>query len=132
MTRRFYSLLFTIVLFFSKNLPAQSQSEIQVENIAVCTSIDNREPNGTANEFNAEIGQLYCFTKLKSQSDAYSISHVWFYNNKQMTKIDLKVKAKSWRTWSAKTIIPAWTGDWRVEVQDSGGNVISKVNFRIN
>ena len=131
MTRRIRSLLFIIVLLASTNLLAQSQSEIQVEDIAVCTSIDNRVPVGTADSFSADVGKLYCYTKLKSESDMYTISHVWFYNDKQMAKIDLSVKAKSWRTWSAKTIIPAWNGSWRVEVHDSDGKVISKIPFEI-
>ena len=48
-----------------------------------------------------------------------------------MAKINLPMNAKSWHTWSAKTIMPAWKGDWRVEIQDSEGNVISKIPFRL-
>ena len=48
-----------------------------------------------------------------------------------MAKIDLPMKAKSWRTWSAKTIMPAWKGDWKVEIQDSNGTVIKSISFRI-
>jgi subtilisin-like proprotein convertase family protein len=59
------------------------------------------------------------------------ISHVWFYQDKQMAKINLPVKAKTWRTWSAKTIMQAWKGNWRVEVQDSKGNIISSKSFRL-
>ena len=87
---------------------------------------------GTDSVFSSDVGKLYCFTKLSSDTDSSEISHVWFYNDKQVAKIDLPMKAKSWRTWSAKTIWPTWKGDWRVEIQDSNGNVIKSISFRIN
>jgi hypothetical protein len=48
-----------------------------------------------------------------------------------MTKIDLKVVGKSYHTWSTKTVIPKWKGDWRVEVQDPAGKVLSKISFKV-
>ena len=128
--RRTGSFIFMLVLLPSV-LFAQNQSGIQVENIAVCTSVENRQPIGTDSVFTADIGKLYCFSKLKSETDTSEISHVWFYQDKQMAKIDLTMKAKSWRTWSYKTILPSWKGNWRVEVQDSNGNVISSIPFKV-
>ena len=125
------SLIFITVLSLSSGLFAQNQSGIHVEDIAVCTSIENRQPVGTDSVFTADVGKLCCFTKLTSESDTAEISHVWFYQDKQMAKIDLSVKAKTWRTWSAKTILPEWKGNWRVEVQDSNGNVVSSIPFQV-
>ena len=126
-----YSLFLTLVLLFSVSLFAQSKPGIEVNNIVVCTSVENRQPVGTDSVFNSDVGKLYCFTGLKSQTDTSEISHVWFYKDKQMAKINLPVKAKTWHTWSAKTILPAWKGDWHVEVQNSKGDVISKISFVI-
>ncbi len=128
---RIYSFIFMIALLLSAVLFAQNTSGIEVENMAVCTSVENRQPVGTDSVFKADAGKLYCFTKLKSETDSLEISHVWFYQDKQMAKINLPVKAKTWRTWSAKTIMPAWKGNWRVEVQDSKGNIISSKSFRL-
>ena len=129
---RRYTLAFVITLLFSCGLFAQNSSGIKVTDIAVCTSVQNRQPVGIDSVFNSDAGKLYCFTEIKSQTDSTQISHVWFYNNKEMAKINLPVKAKSWHTWSAKTIIPAWKGNWRVEIQDKDGNVIATKSFRIN
>ncbi len=129
--RRTYLFIFMTVLLLPVGLFAQNQSGIEVANIAVCTSVENRQPVGTDSVFSDDAGKLYCFTKLTSQTDSSEISHVWFYQDKQMAKIDLPVKAKSWRTWSAKTIMPAWKGDWKVEIQDSNGTVIKSISFRI-
>ena len=129
--RALSSIIFMMVIILSSGLFAQSKENIKVENIAICTSIENRQPIGIDSVFNADAGQLCCYTKLTSQTDMSKISHVWFYQDKQMTKIDLVMKAKTWRTWSTKTILPDWKGDWRVEVQDSTGNVITSTSFKI-
>ncbi len=129
--KRTCSIFVLIVLLFSGGLFAQNSSSIEVEDIAVCTSVENRQPVGTDSVFTADAGKLYCFTKLSSQTDSSEISHIWFYQDKQMAKIDLPMKAKSWRTWSAKTIMPAWKGNWRVEIQDANGKSISSISFRL-
>ena len=128
---RKYSLAFAITLLLSCGLFAQNSPGVKVTNIAVCTSVENRTPVGTDSVFNSDVGKLYCFTGIKSQTDTTEISHVWFYKDKEMAKINLPVKAKSWHTWSSKTIIPAWKGSWKVEIQDSNGNVITTKSFQV-
>jgi hypothetical protein len=129
--RALSSIIFMTVIGLSSGLFAQGQENIKVENIAICTSVENRQPIGIDSVFHADAGQVCCYTKLMGQTDISKISHVWFYQDKQMSKIDLTMKAKTWRTWSIKTIIPEWKGDWRVEVQDSTGNVITSTSFKI-
>ncbi len=79
---------FLFVFLLSGGILAQNSSGIEVENIAICTSIENRQPVGTDSVFTADTGKLYCFTKLSSQTDSSEISHVWFYQDKQMAKIE--------------------------------------------
>lgn len=129
--RKIYSLIFIMVLLLSSGIFAQNSAGIEVKNIAICTAVENRQPMGMDSVFTADAGKLYCFTQLTSQTDTAEISHVWFYQNKEMAKINLPVKAKTWRTWSAKTIVPAWKGNWRVEIQDANGDVISRISFRL-
>ena len=129
--KRTYLFIVITVLLLSGGLFAQNSSGLEVANIAVCTSVENRQPIGTDSVFSSDVGKLYCFTKLTSDTDSTEISHVWFYQGKQMAKVDLPMNAKSWRTWSAKTIVPAWKGDWKVEIQDSNGNDIKSISFRI-
>ncbi|MFZ0453808.1 MAG: DUF2914 domain-containing protein [Ignavibacteriaceae bacterium] len=130
--RKFYLITLIIVLLLSGGLFAQNKPSIKVDNIAICTSVENRQPIGADSVFSSDAGTLYCFTKLTTQTDTAEISHVWYYEGKEMTKINLPVKAKTWRTWSAKTIMPSWKGNWRVEIEDSNGSVISSLSFRVN
>ena len=126
-----YTLTFVVTLLMMCGLYAQNSPKIKVTDIAVCTSVQNRQPNGIDSVFSSDIKKLYCFTEIKIQTDSAEISHVWLYKDKQMAKINLPVKAKTWRTWSSKTIIPAWKGKWRVEIQESDGNIISSKSFII-
>jgi len=114
------------VLAFAQGTPA-----IVVEDIQVCTSVENRQPVGADTSFSKDIGQLYCFTKLTSDQDTTSIFHVWYYNDKEMFRIELNVNAKTWRTWSSKRIMDTWTGGWRVDVLSSDGNILTSKQFTI-
>ena len=119
------------VALLSSGLFAQNQTDVQIEDIAICTAIEDRQPAGIDSTFSADVGKLYCYTKLKSQMDILKVTHVWFFEDKEMTTVELTMKAKSWRTWSAKTILPEWKGDWHVEIRDSAGKVITTISFKI-
>lgn len=125
--------LFGVVVIFL--LPvlafAQETPTITVEDIQICTSIENRQPVGSDTSFAKDIGQLWCFTKLSSDQDMTSISHVWYYNDREMFRIELDVKAKTWRTWSSKSIIDTWIGEWRVDILSSDGNILTSKQFTI-
>jgi hypothetical protein len=129
--RKVYLTALIIILLSVSGLFGQNTQGIKVENIAICTAVENRQPMGTDSVFSADAGKLYCFTKIASQADSTEISHVWYYKDKEMARIILPVKAKTWRTWSAKTIMPEWKGNWRVEIQDSDGDVITSLSFRV-
>jgi Protein of unknown function (DUF2914) len=129
--RILYTFAIMLVLLLSGGLYAQNPGDLMVKNIAICAGVENRQPVGSDSVFTADAGKLYCFTSINSQTEMSEISHVWFYNDKEMARINLPVKAKTWRTWSAKTILPVWKGNWRVEVQDSSGKVITSTSFHI-
>ena len=125
------SVIFFVVSFFASGLFAQDQATTSVAEIVICTSVENKQPVGADSVFASDVKQLTCFTRIVTQAEQSEVSHVWFYQDKEMTKVDLNVMGKSFRTWSRKTIIPEWKGDWRVEVQDSAGDVLSKISFKI-
>jgi hypothetical protein len=112
-------------------LLAQDQPAITVEDISICTAIENKQPAGIDSVFSSDVGQLYCYTQLTSVQDTAVISHVWIHNNEVRASVQLTLKAAKWRTWSSKRIVPEWTGDWRVEVQNEAGELLAKKTFKI-
>ena len=126
------SLFGILVIFLLPVLAfAQGTPTIVVEDIQICTSVEDRQPVGADTSFSKDRGQLWCFTKLSSDQDTASISHVWYYNDKEMLRVELDVNAKTWRTWSSKRIMDSWTGTWRVDVLSSDGNILTSKQFTI-
>jgi hypothetical protein len=129
--KRYFLINLLVILFLPVLSLAQDNPALTVEDIQICASIQDRQPVGTDTSFAREIGQLYCFTKLSGGQDASTISHAWYYNDKQMLKVELNTQAKTWRTWSNKKILNTWTGEWRVDVLSSDGKVLASKQFTI-
>lgn len=125
------SLGLSIILFLPFLALAQESDGLTVEDIRICTSVEDRQPIGADTSFDRDVGKLSCFTKLSGDQDSATIYHVWYYNDKEMAKVELSIRAKIWRTWSNKNILDTWTGNWRVDVLSSDGEVLGSMEFTI-
>lgn len=120
-----------IVLIASVAVFAQQAPEISVVDLEICTAVENRIPVGVNTTFSSDVERLYCFTKITSNQEQGSIFHVWVYNDKVMARVELPTKAKVWRTWSSKKILPSWTGKWRVDVEAPDGTLLGSKEFEV-
>lgn len=102
-----------------------------VDEIAICLSVEERQPVGTDTVFTADVGTVYCFTRVSGAAADSSVSHVWYYNNEEMARLKLNVRADAWRTWSSKRIVEEWTGSWRVDVESAAGTVLKSQAFSV-
>lgn len=125
--------VFAIVLIsvFSVIGFSQDVVTLKVDEMTICTGIEDRQPVGMDTAFVKTVGQLFCFVKVSGESDSTSISQVWFYDGKEMAKVELSVKGKTWRTWSSKRIVEDWVGQWKVEVQSATGDVLMTKEFTV-
>ena len=121
------------IFLFATPLQAQETSgtEIQLEEATICRNVVNRTPIGRGSVFSADIGRLYCFTKIVGAKTTTSIIHHWYLNGKLKASVTLPVNSASWRTWSSKTIKPDESGDWMVEVLTAGGNAMESILFLV-
>lgn len=110
---------------------AQVNTGMSVEDIQICTSVKDHMPVDANTTFSADVGRLYCFTRIINSAGNNKITHVWYFNGKEMARVELSVAASSWRTWSSKRILPQWKGDWRVDVLSSDGTVLASKKFVI-
>jgi len=99
--------------------------------VQVCTGITDRMPTGGATSFAADVGSLYCWSKITGALGEVTVKHVWMRDGKEMLAVDLPVKSVAWRTFSQKKILPQWTGSWEVKVVDSSGATLGSVAFTI-
>ncbi len=110
-----------------------SGPETSVRLISVCRGIDRetRAPDGAAEAFPADVGRLWCFTRVTGAVDSTAVTHVWYHGGEVMARVELPVRSADWRTWSSKTILPGWTGDWEVKALDPDGVVLAAYPFRV-
>lgn len=112
--------------------PAASSGEVTASRVVACQVVDNREPQGAADAFAKDVGKVYCFSHIKGVRDTLVIKHVWYHNDTQLSAVPLDVKSPSWRTYSYRTIDPAQTGTWKVQVVEAeSGNALGSVSFTI-
>ena len=130
MRHTFASLIFVLCLsaFFSSIF---AQGTLEVSEMAICTAVEDRNPVGADSMFLNTVEQVYCFTKITGGTGEEAIAHVWYYGDKEMARVDLKVGGDPWRTWSSKRIIEEWTGDWRVDVVTASGEILKSMKFTI-
>lgn len=122
------------VLLIPSFVAAQEQAKaagdqgLKVEKAVAATSVDNHEPAGESKEFEASVGTVYCWTKVTAKTTPATIKHVWYVGDKKVFEKELDLKFPSTRTWSSKT---ATSGNWRVDITDSAGAVLSSVSFTV-
>ncbi|ACO04363.1 MAG TPA: DUF2914 domain-containing protein [Persephonella sp.] len=121
------SLIFSILMIIT----ISKASQIEVIDMKFARDVVNREPVDVSDRFPPDIGRVYCWTKIKADTVPTKIYHVWYYNEKEMAKVELEIRYPVFRTWSYKTILPQWTGEWKVVVQDEEGNNIYEKTFEI-
>jgi len=96
---------------------------------AVFTSaIQGREPTDTLTSLGNDKNKIYFFTEL-SGLGGQSVTHRWEYQGKTMSEVSFNVGGPRWRVWSSKTLLPQWTGQWRVLVIDGAGNTVGEASF---
>jgi hypothetical protein len=107
---------------------ATATQGLKVEKAVVATSVENREPVGENQEFDASVGTVYCWTKIAAQTPPATIKHVWYAGDQKVFEKALEIKYPSTRTWSAKSVS---AGNWRVDVTDDSNTVLSSVAFTV-
>ncbi len=115
--------------------PVHSQDKIAplivIEEAVIATGIDNLTPVAPGVSFDANIGRLYCFTRIKTNFQPAVIKHLWFHGDKMVMEVTLPIKSSNWRTYSMKTILPSAGGDWKVDVTSEDGTLLKTLNFTI-
>ncbi len=108
-----------------------AQSDLTVPESSVATSVVDRMPSGVAMTFQADVGRVYAWTRIQGAEGSTTVHHVWIHGDVERADVELSIGGSPWRTWSDKAIVPEWTGDWRVEVRDAGGNVLETIRFTV-
>ncbi|MEC4675949.1 MAG: DUF2914 domain-containing protein [Nitrospirota bacterium] len=102
-----------------------------VSRMVIAEGIDDREPVGTAETFSSDTEKVYCFIEARDITEDTTVSFVWYFDEKEMARIDLPLKKGwRWRTYTSKKLA-GLQGKWRVELEDTDGNLIDLVEFEV-
>lgn len=109
---------------------AEEESSVVMEEIAICSAVEDKQPQEAGTVFSDDLDKIYCFTKIVGASDTTLIKHVWYMGDNEVVSVDLPVKSASWRTWSSK-LLDMGLGKGHVEVVSKSGDVLGKADFEI-
>ena len=105
---------------------------LRLRDIQICKNVVKRTPEGTDVFFNNDVDSLFCYTRIQNQGRKQEVKHAWYYEDQLMTQIRYNIKKSNiYRSWTRKTILPHQIGQWRVDIQDSAGNIIGSKEFQI-
>lgn len=127
-TRKLFAVIISLALvpvFFTGALA----QEITVSQAVVCQEIVDRMPVGSSDVIPAGTERVYCFTRIDGARGESEITHNWYFKGALKASVVLPVRTSEWRTWSSKTLLPEWTGEWMVEVLSKDGTPLESLIF---
>ena len=111
--------------------PPVATPRLTVAQAVIAKSVVDRAPQDTGAAFPADVGQVVCWTKITDGDVGARIHHVWFHGDTEVGNVQLTVGGSPWRTWSRKSVPPDATGAWHVDIRDTSGSLLRRVDFSI-
>jgi hypothetical protein len=108
-----------------------TMTKFTVESMACGTAVEDRELQGQADTFPMDTEKVYCWCLITGCEEQTTIEHVWYYGGEEIARVPLEIPYPRMRTWSSKTMMPEWAGDWKVELVDDTGKALSTVSFKL-
>jgi hypothetical protein len=100
----------------------------------ICKGIEQSEPTEAGKSFIPAadgVLRLCCFSEIGGAARPDTVFHVWYWGDREMARVPLRVEGARWRTWSSKRIVDEWRGDWRVDIVDPDGFILKRLTFSV-
>jgi len=127
------ALLPVLLAFYSTESIGEDESmttpEVRVEDAVICRDVVSLDPVGSGDVFTSDLKKLMCFTRVVGAKEDTEIIHNWYFGEKLLASISLHVGSDNWRTYSSKTILPEYAGEWKVEIVLPDGRLLKKIYF---
>ncbi len=89
------------------------------------SAIDQREPVDKLKTVEQDQPKVFYFTELRDMT-GQTAKHRWQHDGKVIAEVDFNVQGPRWRVWSAKSLNPNATGEWKVSVVNGAGEIIAE------
>ncbi|UCD86005.1 MAG: DUF2914 domain-containing protein [Deltaproteobacteria bacterium] len=110
---------------------SQEETKIGVVMAVICREVKDLSPVCESDIFPADIGKLYCFTRVTGGKKGDIVKHIWHYQGRPLLELNLSIKSSDFRTYSSKKIRHYQKGKWRVDVMSLDGINLATLNFTI-
>lgn len=127
MTRPWPACLLGALLLLG-TLPGGARAMDVVEAV-ITTGIVDHLPIDSVESYTVNAGRLYCFTRVLGSAGRDKVIHVWRRDGQEMARVELPLRSDDFRTWSVKTLLPSWSGNWTVDVTDDAGKILASIPF---
>jgi len=115
------------------NTSAHQLHTAGVSRAQLTSAINRREPVDDIRKISL-TGQpsrsIFLFLHLQDLAGE-TIQVNWFFQNRSIAKVLLKVGNRDWRTYSSKILNTRRLGNWKVTAQDSSGNLLVEFPFEV-
>lgn len=109
--------------------PAAAQESLAVRDFVLTHGIAQREPTDNIQSFAVQNNKVFAFARLNNTGVPTMVNFVWHYGGELHATVSLDVGTSAgWRTWSSARLRPC---DWRVELVDADGMVLSEKPFTV-
>ncbi|MBW2027927.1 MAG: DUF2914 domain-containing protein [Deltaproteobacteria bacterium] len=110
----------------------QGPGGLSVAEGKICSDVVDRECLNANTRFAVPPDRLFCFTRIVGAENPTSVTHVWYYGDKERARVNLKVGSSNWRTYSSKRIQAHEIGEWHVDVLGPEGRLLMVIPFEIH
>ena len=104
--------------------------ELYIDSMVIAEGIEDYIPIEAGFTFAPDVEELCCFNKICGATSETTITHIWYWKDEEIIRINLPVGIGSWRTYSSIKILPTWKGHWWVNVVH-GEAVLGGIDFTI-
>lgn len=107
---------------------AAEESPLRATELELCEEVVDRACRGASRSFGPDVELVTFLTRIEGATGEAFVSHVWTFEGREVRRVQLAVKASTYRTWSSKRVHGA-PGKWRAEVLDPLGRPLGHVDF---
>jgi hypothetical protein len=105
--------------------------DVVVAEAVICKDVVDRMPLGSGDVIPAGTERVFCFTRITGAQAETEVTHNWYYQGALKASVVLPVRNANWRTWSSKTLLPEWKGEWMVEILSKEGTPLESIIFYV-
>ena len=126
------ALIPVLLLTLTSAAQAAEPAGLRLVESSAARGIADRRPEGAAERFPADVGQVWAFVNIANTAEPTEIHQRWEHGGKVRFDAKLSVgKAAGWRTWSRHRIGAKDAGTWTVTTVGPDGTVLGTLAFEI-